>query len=417
MAWKDPVTTINIVDDSLTTAPSLIAGDAGESYVVAGTGGGWSGFEVGDLVEWDGSTWVELVGQSGGYVPSGTRCVVTTTETAAGNLAGEEGEIATADGAGDWTFYDPSDGDGVLVADSDSIYDNLAYHWDQPSTTWIQFTGANNLSAGDGITKPSSTEMALDYQATSFTIASDYLKVNIDTSYGLQFDSGGVNDKKLELNVGASGGLEISTGLKTKLATTAGLIADDTNGIQVQVYDSPYDTLDLGSGGLNVTGLGTDFTIDDVATDTTYVTAANLDTLCDGSVADGLHHHSAAEEATRIEYDYTATSALTKGDPVYLDATNNQVGKSLATDDAKGWVFGVARTDISQDASGPIVGPGLAEGVLTSATAGDLYYLADAGGLQADDPPSTSGSRRVLVGIAKNATDLLVMPHYFGKNS
>lgn len=49
-SWRDPVE-----DKDLTTAPG--APDTGDRYIIAGTGGGWSGGTIDDIAEWNGASW------------------------------------------------------------------------------------------------------------------------------------------------------------------------------------------------------------------------------------------------------------------------------------------------------------------------------------------------------------------------
>jgi len=85
-----------IVDDTLVTAPTLTSADAGLAYGVAGVGGAWSTFAVGDIVEWDGSAWVKIVDAVEAEFATGTRAVVApaSAATAAGSFAGHAGKVA-----------------------------------------------------------------------------------------------------------------------------------------------------------------------------------------------------------------------------------------------------------------------------------------------------------------------------------
>lgn len=98
---------LKIVDDSLVTSPSLGESDAGKAYEVAGTGGDWSGFAAGDIVEWDGSAWSVVVANSGGAPPDGTRAVVVASG-AAGSFAGDEETVQSCT-TGTWTTADTPD--------------------------------------------------------------------------------------------------------------------------------------------------------------------------------------------------------------------------------------------------------------------------------------------------------------------
>lgn len=214
-------------------------------------------------------------------------------------------------------------------------------------------------------------------------------------------------------------GIDLTSGVfSVDLTADAGLqfTGGAPNGtLGVKIDDTP-DTLDVDSDGLKVVGLPSLFKVNDVAVGA-GVTAGNLDTLTDGSNADALHVHAAAvaTEAEKIENDLTTTDALSNGDPVYWDGSNNQVAQADAGTDSKAWVVGVARAAIGAAASGPIVSHGEAAGVLSVATAGTPYYLAAGGGLSASIPGA--GNRVIQVGFAINADDLWVKIHDFGKKA
>jgi hypothetical protein len=82
----------HLVDDSLVTSPTLTAADAGNAYIVAGVGGAWSGFGVGDLIYWTGAAWVLLIAAVEEEPVSGTRAVVIDA-SAAGSFAGLEDNV------------------------------------------------------------------------------------------------------------------------------------------------------------------------------------------------------------------------------------------------------------------------------------------------------------------------------------
>ncbi len=158
---------LKIVDDTLTTAPTLTTADAGKAYALAGVGGAWSTFDIGDVVEWDGAAWALVVAAVEAEIATGTRAVVVSA-SAAGNLAGQENKVAqytkhtvelvcTAGGytnciAGDIgkPVVATGSGDtGTLVS-----YDNVAYTWIvDPDTPADVFLAADALvvTGGDGV--------------------------------------------------------------------------------------------------------------------------------------------------------------------------------------------------------------------------------------------------------------------------
>jgi len=87
-----PAKVLRIKDSSLVTAPTLVVADRGKAYVVAGLGGAWSTFAIGDIVEWDGTAWHQIVAGVESEVPTGTRVVVVEA-SAAGAFAGHEEKV------------------------------------------------------------------------------------------------------------------------------------------------------------------------------------------------------------------------------------------------------------------------------------------------------------------------------------
>jgi hypothetical protein len=139
---------LRIVDDTLITAPALTATDRGKAYMVAGLGGAWSGFAVGDIVEWDGSAWAIVLANVAGEPPDGTRAVVVEA-SAAGSFAGGEEEVWTYATAGStWSSTDvPAAGNRILIDGGIagvSVYDGKYYNYD--GTNWL-FNAADQLSA------------------------------------------------------------------------------------------------------------------------------------------------------------------------------------------------------------------------------------------------------------------------------
>ncbi len=111
--------------------------------------------------------------------------------------------------------------------------------------------------------------------------------------------------------------------------------------------------------------------------------------------------------------DLTALNAVDIGDPVAWSATADRFDKGAANTAAVARIFGISLAAIAAGASGRIVRRGIAPGVLVGATPGSPRYLGTNGGLITRPP--RKGNRIVLCGYAKNATDLEVIIHDFGK--
>ncbi len=156
-----------IVDDSLVTAPTLTLADAGKAYIVAGVGGVWSVFGVGDLIQWNGTSYVLVIAAVEVEPVSGTRAVVVEA-SAAGSFAGDENKVVqytkhtvelvcTAGGYTDCIATDI--GKPVVAVGSGDTghlvsYDNVAYTWivdpDTPADVFLA-ADALTVTGGDGI--------------------------------------------------------------------------------------------------------------------------------------------------------------------------------------------------------------------------------------------------------------------------
>lgn len=208
-------------------------------------------------------------------------------------------------------------------------------------------------------------------------------------SSGLEMDAAG-DGGQIRAAVNAAGGLErTGTGLAVRLDGT---------------------TLGSAAAGLSVDGLPALFEVAGVAVGAT-VTAANLDTLMDGSNADVLHIHTAAvaTEAPKVENTYNAQAGVAVGDPVHFGA-NDEVAPSDAStlSGAASHVMGVARTSGAIGNPIDVVTVGPCVGVLSGAGFGDDYFLENGTGIT-NTNPTGSGKRRLWkVGYAINATDLFV---------
>ena len=112
--------------------------------------------------------------------------------------------------------------------------------------SFTQFSGAGQVTAGDGLAKSGNT-LSVDL---------------VDSNSGLQFTSG-----ELELEINSAGGLEISSGLRIKAADDS--VNIDANGLRVAVPQSS----DIGQA------VGSDKSSDDSATGLTITSTPAGDSL------------------------------------------------------------------------------------------------------------------------------------------
>ena len=103
-------------------------------------------------------------------------------------------------------------------------------------------------------------------------------------------------------------------------------------------------------------------------------------------------------------------STIAKGDPVYVTgfSTKTTVAKSLGNTLATFPVIGLATTSITNGSDGVVIVSGVFSNVNTSSyTAGNILYVATAGGLTATQP--TTGSGAVGVVLKANATTGVIL--------
>lgn len=308
----------------------------------------------------------------------------------------------------------------VVIAGKIEGLDTATPGWSAGDALWVDTT------AGD-LTNSRPTGATTDVQKVAQVVVS-----HASTGIIQVFGAGRANDvsniAEDNLWIGNSSGVATATPVGNGLTSTPGtsLVVNITSDIglhfnsgalEIEIDDTP-DTLDADASGLKVVGLPSAFKINDVATNGTYVTAANLSTLTDGSNADTLHVHAAAvaTEAPKVENSLAVDEAVAAGDPVYFTSTGDRVGKADASVVAESRVIGVARTAQSTvGQTSEIVSNGECAGVLSTATAGTPYYLQNTGGIGTSLPGA--GYRVILVGYAASADDLWVAIRDYGKQA
>lgn len=103
-------------------------------------------------------------------------------------------------------------------------------------------------------------------------------------------------------------------------------------------------------------------------------------------------------------------ATIAKGDPVYVTgfSTKTTVAKSLGNTLAHFPVIGLATTSITNGSDGVVIVSGIFSDVNTSSyTAGNILYVATAGGLTTTQP--TTGSGAVGVVLKSNATTGVIL--------
>lgn len=272
--------------------------------------------------------------------------------------------------------------------------DDSLYSWDDADDVWQVLSGASSVP-----------------DATAASGGGIKGKITVDSDYGLAVSSGILT---IALTSTVNPGLEFNAtdkGLSVLIDPNDGL---ESNAAGLGVKTVSADRLTTGAGGLDVAGVPASWKIGGSTTD---ASAAELETLTDGSNADALHVHAAptaVDEAKRVENDITTSEAVSLGDPVYVSG-NDTVGVGDAGVDAQARIIGVARTAAGSGNPCPVVTSGEVPNAGSGWTANQPIYLADGGGLTNTRPAASK--RIIVVGYAMNATDLFVEIRDYGKRA
>ncbi len=489
LSWKDPVDVFRLVGNLGFAALNALGANAGAAYVVTDTGSltrGTVSVTAGDLVEDNGTIWVLIQGDAGGFVPVGIRAILSGIDTLVSPYTDgtDNDEIVQFTGASNTGTItsDTVDKAAVFLQDPGHIgyYDNNGYVYEGVVDTgaWVQFTGAGTINAGDGLVKDGNTlnvDLAtnpglqftsnkLDAKIKALSALAkdaDGLQVTVEADGAITIDgSGGGLQVELEasnpsLQVSSNElGVKLSDGLTKDSNGTAvnldasdsaleftGSAGDGTLGVKLEASDPSLQissnelgvkldtdrviTKDAGGIGVNLETSNPALAINTNKLNVKYQTAKGLDSdgsgllvKVDGSSVSfdgsGQLQSLKSPEATRVENPLDGTGgSIVAGDPVYYTAVADIIDEADTTA-AKAKAIGVCR-DATTIGALEIVSAGPCTGILSGATAGVPYYLADGGGLATSLP--AAAKRVIQIGVAMNADDLFVRIVDYGKKA
>jgi len=240
--WRPTVQAFNLIGNLTATLLNGLSPSNGDQYVVTDSGiltSGSVSVVAGDVVEYQdsGSTWVKLVDGVGGFVPDGFRAILAEDAVIAPYSDGSDNdEIIEFDGTtldGSSLFTGESvDENAILVQDIGhiSIFDNLGYVYEGSvaSGTWVQFTGAGQINAGNGLEKSGNT----------FNVLVDGTMLEINGSNQVDIKAGGITNAEINASaaiVESKLSLDYATGtLNTSISNH---IADEANPHSVVLSD------------------------------------------------------------------------------------------------------------------------------------------------------------------------------------
>jgi len=170
LLWLEPADVRNLVGNATVATLDALGAVGGDAYVVTDAGTLTRGsvlVAAGDLVEDDGTNWKKISTNSGGFVPVGTRAILAkvTALIAPYTNSTDDNKVGTFTGASNTaTLVSPASGNSILIHDSANnpsigYYDNSGFVFEGagPTGSWIQWTGAAGINAGDGLVKNGNT--------------------------------------------------------------------------------------------------------------------------------------------------------------------------------------------------------------------------------------------------------------------
>jgi hypothetical protein len=333
------------------------------------------------------------------------------------------------------------------------------------SLTWTQFTSLGQVTAGAGLTKAGSTISVSKGDGIEVTSNSGAVNVSLTANGGLQLTGSSPNktlgvipDTTRGIQLGASGGVGIqlngtspglafsstyvdvkydasrgitasASGIGLALAGTPGLtlsgnalavLCDPNGGLQLVAAGVQHKldgtTLSVGASGLSVLGVpaaGT-WQIGGAAT-SANVTAGNLATLTAGPTSDATALHTHAMPFVSVPFTAGA-GGVTKGYALYVSGADT-VLPGDPTNDAKSNILGVAAATVAAAGSVQVQTDGLLTGAGSGWTGGQQIFMGTSGAPITDPTTLASRTRTIQLGVAKNATDLMVAVRDFGKRT
>jgi len=160
--------------------------------------------------------------------------------------------------------------------------------------------------------------------------------------------------------------------------------------------------VDVSDGTLDVPA-GTSFKVNGVALTTANFTAANIDTLLNGSDADALHIHNTQEVSI------PTAAGVTQNYVVYISGSND-VAHADADAIATGRAIGVAKTTVGAAGTAIVIISGVVTAQAAVLTVGAPVYLSTTAGQVTATAPVGSGDVVAELGIALTTSTYIWQP-------
>ena len=216
--WEDPVTDINLVDDSLSTPP--VGAAANDVYIIGATPTGAWATKAGYAVYHNGTTWVFLQDRP---VAVGDRFGVSLTSltSANGGLVGKDNKIVTitkaTPGAIEYVEDTVGAGSTTLVFDPQSSKFGISYTRTDEGA-WIATNTSVNVTAGDALAFSGNT-LNVNF-GKGVQNVNDAVEAKLDTTVGLDFNgANAITLKRDGATISASAtGIKVADTVMTDIA-------------------------------------------------------------------------------------------------------------------------------------------------------------------------------------------------------
>lgn len=252
-SWKDPVDSINLIGNATIATLNGLSPSAGDCYVATDAGTPTAGTSdalvAGSLTEFDGTSWKELVAGSGGFVPSGTRCALSTATAliAPYTDATDDGKIVSFNGTSNTgsDTSEASDGNAVMV--KEGVYDNNQYSFQGtvPTGSWTLINQGGGLSAGNGIQIASNIISVVPDSTTGgnvipVDVTANGVGLDVDDldGIGLEVDSATLRLATQGNGISGGAGSTLSVASDTATGATVAGVSVTANGVGVAIDNS-----------------------------------------------------------------------------------------------------------------------------------------------------------------------------------
>ena len=259
--WIAPVSAFNLRGNLTIAGIDGLTPVQGDQYLATDAGtpsaGTSDALAVGDIAEFNGTSWKKIVTNSGGFAPAGTRVILGgsgASIAAPYTNAADNDKLAIFSGASNTAVIQAGivvDKTSLNVSDPGhiSFYDNASFVYEGTPTTgaWVQFNGAGQIAAGTGILKSGNTlsvklgagiaavptgEVGIDLWATVPGLILTADGTTPSTATGAQLRAYGIVDA----NIGAAAAIALN---KLAATTATRVLVSDASGFVSASSTSP----------------------------------------------------------------------------------------------------------------------------------------------------------------------------------